>query len=191
MKRHRHTVCASSARETLKVWVPGSTRCFPLHCLRLCEPVKSPWSCRRRSAWSGLSKRNRMHKSKDVSEPPLWSLIVRASLNQHFPNQWVGGVGPISWPARSPGISHCFFPMGIRKRLCVPNSGGRHQRFEGQQLTLTCCSVHGWSLNVAWTLYVWQMVPMLNACNVQNKLWEFLSQMTRVSMPFHKGFIRE
>jgi hypothetical protein len=43
---------------------------------------------------------------------------------------------------------------------------------------LTCCSVHGWSLNIAWELHVWQMVPMLNTCNVQNKLWEFLSQMT-------------
>jgi hypothetical protein len=35
---------------------------------------------------------------------------------------------------------------------------------------LTCCSVHGWSLNIAWALYVWQMVPMLNACDVENKL---------------------
>jgi hypothetical protein len=43
---------------------------------------------------------------------------------------------------------------------------------------LTCCSVRGWSLNIAWTLYAWQMVLILNACNVQNKFWEFLSQMT-------------
>jgi hypothetical protein len=44
-----------------------------------------------------------------------------------------------------------------------------------QQLTWTCCSVCGWSLTIAWTLYVWQMVPMLNVCNVQNKFWEFTS----------------
>jgi hypothetical protein len=44
-------------------------------------------------------------------------------------------------------------------------------------LTLACCSICRWSLNIAWTLYVWQMVPMLNVCNVQNKLWDFLSQM--------------
>jgi hypothetical protein len=30
------------------------------------------------------------------------------------------------------------------------------------------------SLNIAWTIHVWQMVPML-MCNVQNKLWDFLS----------------
>jgi hypothetical protein len=44
-----------------------------------------------------------------------------------------------------------------------------------QQLTVKCCSVHGWSLNIPWSLYMWQMVPMLNLRIVQN--WEFPSQM--------------
>jgi hypothetical protein len=40
-----------------------------------------------------------------------------------------------------------------------------------QQLMLTCCIIYGWSLNIPWTLYVSQMVPMLNVCQFQNKLW--------------------
>jgi hypothetical protein len=55
------------------------------------------------------------------------------AFNQHFPKRWIDRAGTISWPARSPDITHCyFFPLGIRKRLCVPKSGGRYQRFEGQ-----------------------------------------------------------
>jgi hypothetical protein len=45
---------------------------------------------------------------------------VHASLNQQFPNQWIGHAGPISWPARSPSVTPCgFFPMQIHKILCV------------------------------------------------------------------------
>jgi hypothetical protein len=44
--------------------------------------------------------------------PPHWRLIVRASLNQHFPNQWTGRTGPISWLARSPDITPCDFFYG-------------------------------------------------------------------------------
>jgi hypothetical protein len=61
------------------------------------------------------------------------------------------------------------------------------------QLTLTCCSMHRLSLNIAWTLYMWQMVPMLNVCNVQNTLWDFLSQMmtNSVSLSFHTVSIQK
>jgi hypothetical protein len=46
----------------------------------------------------------------------LDSLIVRASLNQHFPNRWIGRAGPISWPARSPHITpYDFFLWGYVK----------------------------------------------------------------------------
>jgi hypothetical protein len=48
--------------------------------------------------------------------PPHWSLIVRASLNQHLPNRLIGRAGPISWPARSPDITPCdFFQWGYVK----------------------------------------------------------------------------
>jgi hypothetical protein len=49
---------------------------------------------------------------------PHWSLIVRASLNHHFANRWIDRAGPISWPARSPDITPCyFFLWEIRKRV--------------------------------------------------------------------------
>jgi hypothetical protein len=81
---------------------------------------------------------------------PHWCLITSASLNQHFPNET--SVTDIDFKNRS--------------EAAITTVGAES------------CSVHGWSLNIAWTLYVWQMLPMLNACNVQNKLWEFLSQVT-------------
>jgi hypothetical protein len=63
--------------------------------------------------------------------PPHWNLIVRASLNQRFPNRWIGRASPISWPTRSPDITPCdFFLWGYGKD-CT-ESGGRHQQFEGQ-----------------------------------------------------------
>jgi hypothetical protein len=54
--------------------------------------------------------------------PPHWSLIVRASLNQHFSNRWIGRAGPISWPARSPDITPCdFFLWGYAKDCVYRN----------------------------------------------------------------------
>jgi hypothetical protein len=50
------------------------------------------------------------------SAPPRWSLTVHASLNQNFPNCWIGYVGAISWPARSLDITpYDFFLFGYVK----------------------------------------------------------------------------
>jgi hypothetical protein len=51
--------------------------------------------------------------------PPNWSLIVSASLNQHFPNRWIGHAGPISWPARSLDITPCNFLLRGYVKDCV------------------------------------------------------------------------
>ena len=36
---------------------------------------------------------------------PHWVLRVRRSLDEHFPNRWIGRGGPIPWPARSPDVT--------------------------------------------------------------------------------------
>jgi hypothetical protein len=51
--------------------------------------------------------------------PPHWRFVVRASLNQHFPNRWIGRAGPISWPARSPDITPCNFFLWGYVKDCV------------------------------------------------------------------------
>jgi hypothetical protein len=114
-----------------------------------------------------------------------WSLTVRASLNQHFPNRWIGCAGTISWPTRSPDITPCdFFPMGIRKRLCVLNFCNQHQRFEGQNCSCYCKSWR-W-LAAAYIDGAW--IPFGHCtCYKRSSCWmlvvlrtnfEFLSQMT-------------
>ena len=48
--------------------------------------------------------------------PPHWALRVRRSLNEHFPNRWIGRDGPIPWPARSPDVTPLdFFFWGFVK----------------------------------------------------------------------------
>ena len=37
--------------------------------------------------------------------PPHWGLEVRAFLDAHFPGNWIGRSGSISWPPRSPDIT--------------------------------------------------------------------------------------
>jgi len=77
--------------------------------------------------------------------------------------------GPLSWPSRSPDIiRYDFFLWGYAKE-CVyqtPVSTStiwrKEQKLLLQHSMLTWCSTHGWSLYIAWTLYVWQMVPVLN-----------------------------
>jgi hypothetical protein len=41
--------------------------------------------------------------------PPHCGLTVRESLNQTFPNRWIGRDGPIPWPPRSPDITTLDF----------------------------------------------------------------------------------
>ncbi|GBO03802.1 hypothetical protein AVEN_116857-1 [Araneus ventricosus] len=38
-----------------------------------------------------------------------FSISVRESLNERFPNSWIGGDGPIPWPARSPDFTPLDF----------------------------------------------------------------------------------
>ena len=48
--------------------------------------------------------------------PPHWSLDVRNSLTESFPDRWIGRGGPISWPPRSPDITPLdFFLWGYVK----------------------------------------------------------------------------
>ncbi|GFW14149.1 DUF4817 domain-containing protein [Trichonephila clavipes] len=41
--------------------------------------------------------------------PPHWGLTVRESLNNSFPQRWIGRDGPISWPPRSPDLTPLDF----------------------------------------------------------------------------------
>lgn len=48
--------------------------------------------------------------------PPHYSLLVRAYLNTTFPNRWIGRLGPIRWPPRSPDLTPLdFFLWGYVK----------------------------------------------------------------------------
>ena len=53
--------------------------------------------------------------------PPHWALVVRAYLNAHFPQQWIGRAADrddalIRWPPRSPDLTPCdFFLWGYIK----------------------------------------------------------------------------
>lgn len=50
--------------------------------------------------------------------PPHYSLIVRQFLDNNFPNRWIGRVGPVAWPPRSPDLTPCdFFLWGYMKSL--------------------------------------------------------------------------
>lgn len=41
--------------------------------------------------------------------PAHYARIVRAFLDQQFPNRWIGRSGPFQWPAYSPDLTPCDF----------------------------------------------------------------------------------
>lgn len=48
--------------------------------------------------------------------PAHFSRIARTFLNAHYPNRWIGRMGPIAWPARSPDLNPLdFFLWGYLK----------------------------------------------------------------------------
>ena len=48
--------------------------------------------------------------------PPHWRLTVRESLNNSFPQHWIGRDGPIAWPPQSPDLTPLdFFFWGYVK----------------------------------------------------------------------------
>jgi hypothetical protein len=50
--------------------------------------------------------------------PAHWGLHVRRSLNETFPDQWIGRSGPIPWPPHSPDITPLdFFLWGHVKDI--------------------------------------------------------------------------
>lgn len=70
--------------------------------------------------WNALQGSQHFHFMQDGA-PPHFSLAVRAFLDQHLGNRWVGrGVQPtnLSWPPRSPDLTPCdFFLWGHIKEL--------------------------------------------------------------------------
>lgn len=54
--------------------------------------------------------------------PAHSTLRVRAWLNEHFPNRWIGRFGPLKWPARSPDLTPLdFFLWGYLKEKVYAN----------------------------------------------------------------------
>jgi hypothetical protein len=54
--------------------------------------------------------------------PPHYSDLVRAALDEKFPNKWISRSGPIPWPPRSPNLTvfDFFFCGGTSRTLCMP-----------------------------------------------------------------------
>ena len=53
--------------------------------------------------------------------PPHWVREVCQFLNETFPDRWIGGDDPISWPPRSPDITPLdFFLWGYVKDIVYP-----------------------------------------------------------------------
>ncbi|PNF34292.1 hypothetical protein B7P43_G16385 [Cryptotermes secundus] len=48
--------------------------------------------------------------------PPHFANIVRAFLHQVFPQRWIGGRGPVEWPARSPDITPPDFSFRVTSK---------------------------------------------------------------------------
>lgn len=68
-----------------------------------------------------LATRQRMWLQLDGAAPH-YALIVRDYLNTTFPQRWIGRMGPISWPARSPDLtSPDFFAWGFIKNQVFAN----------------------------------------------------------------------
>jgi hypothetical protein len=104
-----------------------------------------------------------MFIQKNVTTPH-WSLI-RASRNQHFPNQWIGHASSISCPARSLDIMPCNFLLWGYVEDWVPNFSDLHQWFKEQNSSY-CWSTRHWHaaahMDRAWILLglcvcVWQI----------------------------------
>jgi hypothetical protein len=58
----------------------------------------------------------RIHFQQDGAPPYLDE--VREYLNSRFPGRWIGRTAPISWPPRSPDLTHLdFFLWGFVKEL--------------------------------------------------------------------------
>lgn len=54
--------------------------------------------------------------------PAHYATAVRAHLNEEFPNRWIGRLGPILWPPRSPDLNPLdFFYWGCLKDLVYQN----------------------------------------------------------------------
>lgn len=64
-----------------------------------------------------LRVRARLYFQHDGA-PAHFCRQVRAILNAHYPNRWIGRGGPIIWPARSPDLNVLdFFIWGYIKNL--------------------------------------------------------------------------
>lgn len=62
-----------------------------------------------------LATRSAMYLQHDGA-PAHTANIVRAKLNEHYPERWIGRGGPIPWPARSPDLNPLdFFLWGMMK----------------------------------------------------------------------------
>lgn len=62
-----------------------------------------------------LAVRNHIFYQQDGA-PAHYGLIVRDWLNSNFPQRWIGRVGPIAWPPRSPDLTPLdFFLWGYMK----------------------------------------------------------------------------
>ena len=66
---------------------------------------------------SPLMVRNQMYFQHDGA-PPHYSRLVREYLHASFPNRWLGRLGPVAWPPRSPDLTPLdYYIWGHMKTL--------------------------------------------------------------------------
>ena len=64
-----------------------------------------------------LDTRQRMWLQLDGAGPH-YARIVRNSLNETYPDRWIGRLGPVAWPPRSPDLtSPDFYLWGYLKNV--------------------------------------------------------------------------
>lgn len=73
--------------------------------------------------------------------PPHRSMIVRNHLNLIHPGHWIGGHGPVSWPARSPDLTPLdFFLWGYLKQQVYAEQPENPENLR-QRITVACRSI--------------------------------------------------
>jgi hypothetical protein len=77
--------------------------------------------------------------------PAHFCAIVRTSLDERFPGQWIGRGRSINWPPRSPDVTliHGLLPLGVHQRHRAQRKGRVSSRFAPKEYSGCRCGACG------------------------------------------------